>query len=30
MSRYARQIALPEIGQAGQALLSEKTALVVG
>ena len=30
MSRYARQIALPEMGARGQARLSEATALVVG
>lgn len=30
MSRYARQIALPEMGEPGQAVLSCKTALVVG
>lgn len=30
MNRYARQIALPEMGEAGQVLLSQKTALVVG
>lgn len=30
MTRYARQIALPDIGADGQHLLSQKTALVVG
>ncbi|MEM6376139.1 MAG: HesA/MoeB/ThiF family protein [Pseudomonadota bacterium] len=30
MSRYARQIALPEVGEQGQTILKNKVALVVG